>query len=327
MDLGRLPPGFSYVAKAGQGSTSEVRFCLPDIDIQSFLTLNEGLAGDLSASSPGFGLLRKSLVALKILELTWNFEIERRVLQKFKDSEGAHARIIRQQILDVKSVGTFPVRGRSAPIAYIELEAVNPAITLKDMFTHCEIENVKIPLLLVYDLFISLGSVVIFLRDKLGKSHTDINNTNILVRMIDGDASGIPNFVLIDFGQVTDYVSYEDSVTKDCQAVLRLVHKMACLAEDSNDQDWAEFNIMLREELRRACWNVDSGFKVTYDKWSRILARKIGEELLDAEAGKIRGFFEQVAEARGGVGDALLLRAVREYMKAKDPPFGGIDQT
>jgi serine/threonine protein kinase len=151
-------------------------------------------------------------------------------------------------------MGLFTPLGHALRHAYLELEAVEPPVTLGDLVSFYgdpKNNTPAIPTPLVYHFFLSLGAAVLFLRDEVGWAQDDIKPDNILVRMYHGAQFALPRFVLIDFGNAKRVAENPKDVSSDCMDVVGLVRMMVRMAEWDTGENWAAFRGMLFAERAR----------------------------------------------------------------------------
>jgi serine/threonine protein kinase len=316
MSLIPLPAHFLRIAKAGSGASGDVYFCVPISRVQSLAN-----ASTLTPSSPDFASLKASVVAVKVSSNHRWIENEYAALQSIRQCELPNAEALRAFFPEAKSMGYLTPPGRMFRHAYLELEAVEPPVTLGELVSFYgdpRNNTSAIPTPLVYHFFLSIGAAVLFLRDEVGWAQDDIKPDNILVRMYDGAPFKLPQFVLIDFGYAKRVVGNQKEVSSDCMDVLSLVRMMVRMAEWETGVHWAAFRDNMFAERARIRESgedrkvADERFRGLWERWERV-AEEGRKRVTVGQVEGIKEVFEKVAKRKGGVSDEALARVARWY--------------
>ncbi|KAF3009989.1 hypothetical protein E8E13_011346 [Curvularia kusanoi] len=307
----QVPKEFFRVRDAGGGGTSEVHLCLPVQQVKAFISRKET---ETTTASRNLLTLRSSLVAVKVADNSDDytqkiFNTEYNALQAIKDSkpedDSIHERfprILYKGMMDKQD----PSTGVTDSFDYLVLEAYNPPLSLRDIIAFPCIE---VPVSLVYHVFLSLGSAVLYLRDKVRLSHGDIVSSNVIVCPCAGTTSGLPLVALIDFGRAEPLGKYWSS--SDCCEVIQTVQVLLDVAKVRDDETWEEFTDMVRKEINKIAFEAENGFSGLWLLWKAIV------ENLDmgVEMDEITEVLWQVVKDEDmGVSDADLINAVEEHM-------------
>jgi serine/threonine protein kinase len=313
-----FPAHFLRIAKAGSGASGGVYFCVPVSRVQSLTNVST-----LTPSSPDFPSLKASLVAVKVSSNHWWIENEYAALQEIRQCRSPDAEALRAFFPEVMDMGVFTPPGHVLRHAYLELEAVEPPITLGDLMSFYgdpKNNTPAIPIPLVYHFFLSLGAAVLFLRDEVGWAQDDIKPDNILVRMYHGAPFALPQFVLIDFGNAKRVAETQNDVSSDYMDVMGLVRMMVRMAEWDTGEHWAAFKEILFADKARIRESgedrklADERFRGLWERWEGV-AKKGRKDVTVREVEGIREVFEKVAMKKGGVRDEDLIGAARWYGK------------
>ena len=315
-----LPNHFLHIANAGSGASGSVSFCVPISHVQSLAN-----PSTLTPSSPDLASLRRSLVAVKVSSNHWSIQNEHTALQEIKNSTSPCKETLRALFPAVKSVGNFTPAGQGLRHAYIELEAVSPAVTLGDLvhfYGDAKNNAPAIPTPLVYHFFLSIGAAVLFLRDEVGWVQDDMQPENILVRMWPGAPFGLPQFVLVDFGNAKRVVENgAEVVSSDCLDVMGLVRMLVRMAQWETGERCEAFKkiafdderVRIRED-REDRKLADERFRGWWERGGRV-AEEGRKEVTAGEVEGIREVFEKVAEEKGRVRDEDFIRAAGWYAR------------
>ncbi|KAH6625162.1 hypothetical protein C7974DRAFT_195769 [Boeremia exigua] len=302
--IGTAPKGYVMVSEAGRGVTARVYYCLPVPQV-SFIT--SGRTVTITPDSFGFAGLKRSIVALKVSPSKSLITREDKALHAIRESTSPNATAMRRHFLDVKSVGTFTGLGANHSCAV--LEAVIPPVTLGDLLQAFG-GDVKAPIPLVYNLFLSLVPALSFLKGEVEWAHNDVKEDNIMCRTYEGRPFDLPEFVFVDFGMAYGVRGVKND-SGDCKNLLGLVRELAENAEESNDQQWLSFKRMLVGERNRTRWQVDDEFGKIWDSWKDI-AEVARSKVKVGEVGRIDDMFEQVALMKKRITDEMVVHAARD---------------
>lgn len=305
--MASVPDKYVIVSEAGRGAHSRVYFSLPKAQIAFVKIQNK-----ISKTSIGFTGLRKSLVAIKVSPNRELIHREHSVLQAVKLSTAPGADDARRAFLGVKDTGAFGAVGNEH--FFFALEAIHPALTLEDLLRECN-DSVKVPVPLVYHLFLSLVPALLFLRDELEATHNDVKAENVMVRYApETCAVGRPEFVFVDLGMAYGLKGVKNQ-SSDAKDLLGLVRQMADRAPKSDDFEWEGFKRMLDGETSgaRSRFDVDEDLVGIFGKWKDV-AEKRRDKPDIAEVEMAVELLERAGRKKGKVTDEDIVDAASVWI-------------
>ncbi len=300
--MATVPKEYFLIAEAGRGVTARVYYCLPSRQV-NFIT-NEG---PLTPDTLGFEGLKRSIVAVKVSPSNGLISREFTALQAIRKCTSPNASAMRRHFLDVKSVGEFGVSGGEQ--SCVALEAIDPPMTLADLLKVSD-DNAKIPIPLVYHVFLTLMPALFFLKNDVQYVHNDIKQDNIMCRLYEGCPFQMPEFIFVDFGMSYSIEHVKDD-SSDYKNLLGLVRELAVRAEPSDDQQWLDFKRMLDGEMNKIRWQVDADIGKIWEKWRGVAeaarnVRKVGE------VDRVEDLFDLVVQKKGKITNEMIVKAVEE---------------
>jgi serine/threonine protein kinase len=293
-----IPPQYLPISVAGNGIQGSVYFCLP----RSSIPLTRSL------SKASLTALKKQIVAVKISYKTSPFAAEAAaqevaVLKKISTLVPADLKSQFTTLVDAE----LAVDSKGVEICnWIALRALTPVVTL-GAFKLEILPPCKSSQALAAHFFLQMGAALRFLHNDAEIAHRDLHDHNILIDTASPSPNGLPNFVILDFGEAV--VASERAVRGDVALLCHEVYNLMCLAEPQQNEEWAEFRFVLRE--------VEFGERIGLEElWERIagLAREVVGKVTEEEVEDVRGVIRGVVRDTENSVTVMDLRDALESM-------------
>ncbi|KAF2123141.1 hypothetical protein BDV96DRAFT_639687 [Lophiotrema nucula] len=183
-----VPDQYVPVSVAGSGAYGTVFYCLPH---ETFLA---------SSLPMNHQALRKQLVAVKVPTNTgWS--------QASKEVD-TYRKIFRHPRIDTVESSLCKIfDSEDTPVipdtcSWFSMRAVYPTIALGGLQEQLIATKQRTPVEFVAHLFLQIGGLLRFLHNECNMTHGDLHRQNVLIDVDSAGESGLPHFVLVDFGRV-----------------------------------------------------------------------------------------------------------------------------
>jgi serine/threonine protein kinase len=171
---------------------------------------------------------------------------------------------------------------------YFTMRAVNPSITLSDLYETAQLLEVPIPRPLIAHITLQLCDTFRWMQEDLEQpiAHSDLAHVNIMLDLAHIHENGLPNVILIDFATATQgsviFLDY------DRACLFYLMHKLAILNQPSalplnsdivmksciQDESWNEFT----DRLARP-YNSKPGPTLCFDEFNKQFRKVLIEKI------------------------------------------------
>jgi len=294
-----MPPGYTTLRPAGEGSSGRVFLALPDPVV---ITARNQFRGGDEDGAVDFAVYR--VVAVKISILVSHFADERWILQSI--NRQAHLHPSSDKIVSLIQSAPGPEPGwmvlSTMPICCDLHSVANPTIEAP-------------PIGLVWLVFQEVYYALDFLQNTCSPpiSHGDLQSGNVLLGFHDPDTETLPKVMLIDFGQ-----GLEKRGGSEASELCNIVGEPGQLCLEEHDGEGASYDAM-RDFVAK--WENNDEFTdpLLEDIWNTYgtIAGQAIQALKTVEKQKIcdRVLNRVLAVAREGEGSGDIWQAVRRILE------------